>query len=159
MAREKGMKGVRYKLSPQVTNEELNALFADAWPGPRQSEDFGPVLRRSLSYVCAYQEGKLVGFVNVAWDGGTHAFLLDPTVRSEHRRQGIGRQLARRAEELARKSGAEWLHVDFEPRLAEFYRKCGFRESRAGLINLRETDKSRMMRKRGTPGRKPSATS
>ena len=137
------MKDVRYKLSPQVANEDLNALFADAWPGPRQDEDFGPVLRRSLGYVCAYQEGELVGFVNVAWDGGAHAFLLDTTVRSDRRRQGIGRQLVRHAEELARKSGAEWLHVDFEPRLEEFYRKCGFRESRAGLINLRETEKSR----------------
>jgi len=45
--------------------------------------------------------------------------------------------------ETARKSGAAWLHVDFEPRLEAFYRKCGFRESCAGLINLRETEKGR----------------
>ena len=139
------MKEVQYKLNPQVANEDLNALFADAWPGPHQDEDFGPVLGRSLGYVCAYQEGELVGFVNIAWDGGAHAFLLDTTVRSDRRRQGIGRQLVRHAEELARKNGAEWLHVDFEPRLEEFYRRCGFRESRAGLINLRETEKSRTM--------------
>ncbi len=135
------MKDVEYRLSPEVSNEALNALFADAWPGPHRDGDFAPVLRRSLGYICAYREGELVGFVNVAWDGGAHAFLLDPTVRTDCRRQGIGRQLVRRAEELARKSGAEWLHVDFEPRLEEFYRKCGFRESRAGLINLRETEK------------------
>ena len=88
-----------YRISPSVTNQELNELFADAWPGARQNEDFGPVLRRSLGYVCAYQGGDLVGFVNVAWDGGVHAFLLDTTVRSDCRRQGIGRQLLRACEE------------------------------------------------------------
>ena len=134
------MNDVQYTLNPVVTNEALNALFADAWPGWPDDEDFGPVLRRSLGYVCAYREDELVGFVNVAWDGGVHAFLLDTTVRSDCRRRGIGLQLVRHAEELARKRGLEWLHVDFDRELEAFYRKCGFRESRAGLINLRETE-------------------
>jgi hypothetical protein len=32
----------------------------------------------------------------------------------------------------------EWLHVDFEPHLDEFYHKCGFKETRAGLIRLND---------------------
>jgi GNAT superfamily N-acetyltransferase len=132
------MYDIQYRFSPAVTNEELNALFKAAWPGPRGDVDFISVLRRSLGYVCAYDGGELVGFVNVAWDGGAHAFLLDTTVRPDRRRQGIGRELVQRAEEVARKGGAEWLHVDFEPRLEQFYRACGFQESRAGLINLKE---------------------
>jgi GNAT superfamily N-acetyltransferase len=134
---------VEYKLSPQVTNEEMNALFADTWPGPHKYWDFAPVLQCSLGYVCAYHNDQLIGFANVAWDGGAHAFLLDPTVRSDCQRKGIGRELVRRAEELARKNGVEWLHVDFEPRLEVFYQKCGFRESHAGLINLRECEEHR----------------
>ena len=137
------MNGIEYRLSPAVTNEQLNALFAAAWPGPHDDTDFAPVLRRSLGYVCAYEGGQLVGFVNVAWDGAAHAFLLDPTVSPDRHRRGIGRQLVRHAEDLARASGAEWLHVDYEPRLEPFYRECGFRESRAGLINLREPKDSR----------------
>lgn len=133
------MDGIEYRLNPPVTNGALNALFAEAWPGPWPNWDFGPVLQRSLGYICAYQGGDLVGFVNVAWDGGVHTFLLDTTVRSDLRRQGVGRQLVHHAEELARQSGAEWLHVDFEPELEAFYRKCGFQETRAGLINLRGT--------------------
>ena len=70
-------------------------------------------------------------------DGGAHAFLLDTTVRCNCRRRGIGRELVRHAEVLARKRGAEWLHVDFEPRLQAFYRQCGFHESLAGLIDLK----------------------
>ncbi len=129
---------IEYTIGAPVTNEELNRLFDDAWPGPREENDFQAVLRHSLGYVCARRDRQLVGFVNVAWDGGAHAFVLDTTVRTDCQRAGIGRELVRRCQEIAREAGAEWLHVDFEPRLEEFYRQCGFRESQAGLINLKD---------------------
>lgn len=127
---------VRYRISPEVANEELDGLFADAWQTPPGTRNYAPVLRRSLGYVCAYSGDELVGFVNIAWDGGLHAFLLDTTVRSDLQRRGIGRELVRRAQNLARKAGASWLHVDYEPALGEFYRKCSFRETEAGLVDL-----------------------
>lgn len=128
---------VEYRISPPVTNEELNELFADStWPN-HEWWDFVPTLQKSLGYVCAYQGDRLVGFVNVAWDGGHHAFLLDTTVRQNRQRQGIGLELVQRAEYLAREAGLEWLHVDFEEQLSEFYEKCGFKNTKAGLIKLR----------------------
>ena len=57
------MESIEYKPSPPVTNRALNALFAEAWPGPWPDRDFGPVPRRSLGYVCACQEDELV----VSW--------------------------------------------------------------------------------------------
>jgi len=126
---------IKYEISPDITNEALNALFADAWPH-HTPRDFRPVLSQSLGHVCAIADGVLVGFVNVAWDGGAHAFLLDPTVRSDFQRKGIGSELVRLAAELARSQEVEWLHVDYEPRLADFYRKCGFRHTEAGLLKL-----------------------
>ncbi len=44
----------------------------------------------SLGWVTARLQphGGLAGFVNVAWDGGDHAFLLDTKVAAEHQRQG-----------------------------------------------------------------------
>jgi GNAT superfamily N-acetyltransferase len=130
------MTGVSYLVSPPVANEELNALFAASWPG-YEPGDFGPVLGRSLAYVCAYAGDALVGFVNVAWDGGIHAFLLDTTVHPGWRRQGIGRELVVRAAEEARRRGMYWLHVDYEPHLDSFYRGCGFEPTLAGLMHLR----------------------
>jgi len=124
-----------------VTNEALNALFADAWPN-HAPRDFSRVLSQNLGHVCATLDGALVGFVNVAWDGGVHAFLLDPTVRSDFQRQGIGTRLVRHAIALARSKGVEWLHVDYESRLAGFYAKCGFRTTKAGLINLKNAERS-----------------
>ena len=93
-------------------------------------------MSRSLVHLGAYAEGALVGFVNVAWDGGVHAFLLDPTVHPDHRRTGLGTLMVRRAAELSAERGAEWLHVDYEPHLAGFYRGCGFRATEAGLMRL-----------------------
>jgi predicted N-acetyltransferase YhbS len=75
--------------------------------------------------------------VYVAWDGAQHAFLLEPTVHPEHRHQGIGSELVRRAADAARDAGCEWLHVDYEEALTPFYKACGFERTAAGLIRLR----------------------
>jgi ribosomal protein S18 acetylase RimI-like enzyme len=97
--------GVDYFVNPVVTNELLNELFCAAWP-EHSCRDFRPILERSLAYICAYDANRrLIGFVNVAWDGGIHAFLLDTTVRPDWRRRGIGRKLVERAEHSARESG------------------------------------------------------
>src|SRR5829696_8974739 len=87
---------VNYRASPSVTNAELNALFAVAWQ-EHTWRDFDPVLSRSLTFFCAYYEERLVGFVNLAWDGGHLTFMLDTTVHPEFRRVGIGRKLVKRA--------------------------------------------------------------
>ena len=83
--------------------------------------------------MCARQGGELVGFVNVAWDGGAHAFILDTVVAVGARRSGIGTGLVAAAAGHARAAGCEWLHVDFEDHLAAFYfRACGFTPTRPG---------------------------
>lgn len=118
---------------PHLTDDELNGLFLASWPG-HTSRPFGEVLKRSLAYFGAYQATQLVGFVNVAWDGGVHAFLLDPTVHPDFRRQGIGLALVNAAAGVVAHSGIEWLHVDYEPALESFYRAAGFRPTHAGLL-------------------------
>ncbi len=124
---------VTYKVCPEISNEALNALFATAWENyiPRE---FASVLSRSLAYICAYSEEVLVGFVNLAWDGGIHAFLLDTTVHSAYQRRGTGQELVAQAVLVARERGIEWIHVDYEPHLQGFYEACGFKPTQAGLI-------------------------
>jgi GNAT superfamily N-acetyltransferase len=94
----------------------------------------------SLGWVIARLPGDgLAGFVNVAWDGGDHAFLLDTKVARDHQRQGIATALVGHAVRHAQAAGCEWLHVDFEPHLAMFcLDACGFQSTPAGLIRLRQ---------------------
>ncbi len=92
----------------------------------------------SLGWVTARAtDGGVVGFVNVAWDGGGHAFLLDTKTHGMFQRKGIGTRLVALAVEHAKAAGCEWLHVDFAPELEPFYfDACGFRTTLAGLIHL-----------------------
>jgi GNAT superfamily N-acetyltransferase len=128
---------ITYTISPPTDNTALNALFGAAWP-EHMPADFGRVHSHSLAYLCAYAGERLVGYVNLAWDGGAHAFLLDTTLHPDWQRRGVGGELVRRAAEVARERGAQWLHVDYEPHLDGFYRGCGFRPTAAGLIRLQE---------------------
>jgi GNAT superfamily N-acetyltransferase len=120
------------------TNAELNALHAEGFAHEVLDWDWrGQVERHSLGWVCARDDGSLTGFVNVAWDGGSHAFILDTLVAAGARRRGVGAGLVAVAVREARAAGCEWLHVDFDDHLRPFYfDACGFRPTDAGLIAL-----------------------
>lgn len=75
--------------------------------------------------------------MNVPWDGGTHAFILDTLVAARVRRQGIGARMIAIAVDEVRAAGCEWLHVDFDDDLRTFYfDSCGFVPTNAGVIAL-----------------------
>jgi GNAT superfamily N-acetyltransferase len=120
---------------PFASDAAMRELWRSAWQndGP---ESFVPILRRSLVHIGAFDGARLVGFVNVAWDGGVHAFILDPCVHRSYQRQGIASRMLAQAASEARERGAQWLHVDFEPHLTQFYRSCGFGPTEAGLMAL-----------------------
>jgi hypothetical protein len=61
--------GVVLTVRQPLTDAELNALFAAAWPDHRRVR-FEPVLQRSLIWIAARSGDRLVGFVNVATDVG-----------------------------------------------------------------------------------------
>ena len=135
------------------TNEEVNALHAEAFQtGLYDESEWNWVEltgRHSLGWVVAREGGaggeggeggegrKLVGFVNVLWDGLVHAWLQDTMVAASARGRGVGTALVDRAREGAKAAGCGYLHVDFDEDLGAFYfGACGFRPTTAGLIEL-----------------------
>lgn len=130
--------GFTYAWRGDFVNEEVNALHAQAFDHPVLEDDWkAQVHEHSLGWVCARDGDELVGFVNVPWDGATHAFILDAMVSARAGRQGIGTELIAVAVAEARVVGCEWLHVDFEDHLRPFYfDACGFTPTNAGLIAL-----------------------
>ncbi|GAA4604027.1 GNAT superfamily N-acetyltransferase [Actinoplanes octamycinicus] len=122
-----------------VDDREVSLLHARAFGGdPVEVRPWAARLDRyALTWVGAFDDGRLVGFVQVCWDGGPHAFVLDTAVDPDWQHRGIGTALVKAAAEEARAAGCEWLHVDFEPHLEHFYvEQCGFRRTPAGLIAL-----------------------
>ncbi|MFI1828428.1 GNAT family N-acetyltransferase [Streptomyces sp. NPDC020412] len=128
---------VSYAWRDPITDEEMVDLVR-SHGGNAEAGWWDRISGHSLGWVGARdEEGVLVGFVNVAWDGGDHAFLIDTKTRGTHQRRGIGTAVVRLAAERARGAGCEWLHVDFDPGMGEFYfGACGFRSTEAGLIHL-----------------------
>ena len=132
---------VAYSWRGDFENTEVNALHAEAFSHSILDDDWQAQLQRSLGWVSARIGYELVGFVNVSWDGGVHAFIVDTMVASRVRHAGVGKQLITIAREHACEAGCEWLHVDFEEHLEPFYfGACGFRPTKAGLIRLSPQD-------------------
>jgi GNAT superfamily N-acetyltransferase len=139
---------IAYEWRGPFDSTEVNALHAEAFGDRGRQGGAGDrvagtrdwrvqVERHSLGWVCARAGGDLAGFVNVAWDGGVHAFILDTMVAAGMRRRGVGTGLIALAVREVRGAGCEWLHVDFEEHLQPFYlHGCGFTPSAAGLIAL-----------------------
>ncbi|MEU6995922.1 GNAT family N-acetyltransferase [Streptomyces sp. NPDC046465] len=130
---------ITYEWRGAFDDPAVNALHAQAFEhAPLPIGWHAQLHRHSLGWVCARAEGGLVGFVNVAWDGGVHAFVLDTVVAQDLRGTGIGAELVAAAVRGARAADCEWLHVDFDEHLRPFYfEACGFRPTDAGLIALR----------------------
>jgi GNAT superfamily N-acetyltransferase len=132
---------VTYTWRGHVENEELNRLHAEAFDTRVYSADewdwVGLLNRHSLGWVAARDDDRLVGFVNVLWDGLVHAWLQDTMVAPGARHRGVGTGVVKIAEREARAAGCEWLHVDFDDHLRPFYLSaCGFAPTSAGLIAL-----------------------
>jgi GNAT superfamily N-acetyltransferase len=112
-------------------------LFTAAWGSPKAG--YERVFAHSFTWIAAWVGDELVGFVNVAWDGDVHFFLLDTTVHPDRQGKGIGQRLVEEAIDACRGHG-EWLHVDAdEDLMTGFYvRHCGFDPTAAGLVDLRQ---------------------
>jgi ribosomal protein S18 acetylase RimI-like enzyme len=129
------MANLTYATRAAVDLGELQALFARAWDGSGKP-DYDRVLSRSFTWVTAHDDERLVGFVNIAWDGGVHFFMLDTTVDPAYQRQGIGTELVRRAIDACRGHG-EWMHVDSDDELMErLYFAVGFAPATAGTVGV-----------------------
>jgi GNAT superfamily N-acetyltransferase len=132
---------VTYEWRGPFDNVELNELHAEAFETRVFDETewnwLDQVHRHSLGWVVAREGNRLIGFVNVLWDGLVHAWLQDTVVAKHARHRGVGTALVVMAVDQARQAGCEWMHVDFEGHLRPFYLDaCGFRPTDAGLIAL-----------------------
>lgn len=132
---------VTYEWRGEFTNVEANALHAEAFETRLFDETEWNwtelVAKHSLGWVVARHDGRLVGFINIVWDGLVHAWIQDTMVATDARGQGVGTGLVAVAREHARAARCEWLHVDFDEQLRPFYfDACGFVPTTAGLISL-----------------------
>lgn len=133
---------VALEWNAEFDGDEVERLHVAAFGGGREPVDgeywVDGVRRYSLGCCTARTGGALVGFLNVLTDGHTHAWLQDVIVDPGQQRSGIGQAMTELAVVRATEAGCEWMHVDFDDDVADFYlRVCGFEPTRAGLRYLR----------------------
>jgi GNAT superfamily N-acetyltransferase len=136
---------VQLRVRFPVDDARLSALHNTAFSTPGPVREWSRQLERhALTWTGAFDGDDLIGFIQVAWDGGRHAFLLDTAVHPAWQHRGIGAALVAAATTAARAAGCEWLHVDYEPHLTGFYvQTCGFQPTGAALRNLSRTPPDR----------------
>jgi ribosomal protein S18 acetylase RimI-like enzyme len=124
-----------FRVRPDISTEDQDQLRAEGFEHHVPGYDWSSQLDRSLLWIGAFAGDRLVGFVNLAWDGGVHTFLLDTAVAADMRHRGIGTRLVREAISAAREhAGVEWVHVDADEELMRrLYLPAGFSPSPAGI--------------------------
>jgi GNAT superfamily N-acetyltransferase len=95
-----------------ISDAELVAL-TESYGGNSEVGWWDRIRPYSLGWVTArVPSGEAAGFVNVAWDGGDHAFLIDTKVRADLSRRGIGTDLVRIATHFASSTSMPAVHED-----------------------------------------------
>ncbi len=83
---------ITYEWRGGFDNVEVNALHAEAFETRVFDESewnwVRLVAEHSLGWVVAREDGDLVGFVNVVWDGLVHAWIQDTMVAAKAGRRG-----------------------------------------------------------------------
>jgi GNAT superfamily N-acetyltransferase len=114
-----------YNLHPEPTPEEQYRIidplivYNEAQAGPRNKKDFAfSVQSETGEFV-----GGLLGFTHF-----NHFFVSALYVHQLFRKEGIGRELMKRAEALALEQGSDVIYLDtFDYQAPEFYEKLGFK--------------------------------
>jgi ribosomal protein S18 acetylase RimI-like enzyme len=116
---------VTYTLKPEPAPEEryliIDPLIAynDAQVGPRNRKEFALSVRSEMGEFV----GGLLGFTHF-----NHFFIGALHVDQRFRKEGIGRELMKRAEALALKQGCDVIYLDtFDYQAPRFYEKLGFK--------------------------------
>ena len=99
------MDDIQYCWRGPVTDAEMVDLVT-AHGGQTQAGWWDQVRPHCLGWVTARTvDGLLVGFVNVAWDGGDHAVLPNTKVRREYQRRGIATKSSAWLSRIQRRRG------------------------------------------------------
>lgn len=127
--------------APNAEQSRLIAGLYRAQGWRLASDDESPQWIRRLvagshCFVVAMENGEIVGMGRAISDGISDAYIQDLTVRSDHRKRGIGGRILRTILERLHADGLRWIGLIAEPGSPNLYRHAGFREMPAAVPML-----------------------
>ncbi|MDD0853746.1 GNAT family N-acetyltransferase [Halobacteriovorax sp. GB3] len=113
--------------------EKLNIEgFFVGWPSPPSSTVFRKLLEGSYKAVLAFEDHKLVGFVNSISDGVLSAYIPLLEVLPTHHNKGIGKELIKRIQKELEHLYMVDLLCDQE--LISYYEKLGMMKAQGACM-------------------------
>ena len=114
-----------YQSDKNLEIQDLQDLFlALDWDSGNHPEKLAKAIRSSTSVFTAWDNGALVGLVNVLSDGYMAAYIHYMLVRPEYQGKGVGRHLM----DMVTEAYADVPHkvlVSYGPAVG-FYERCGY---------------------------------
>jgi GNAT superfamily N-acetyltransferase len=108
-------------------------LAQKVWPREYDEDQAAQALHRTIN-IAAWGGMRLVGLVRVPSDGNLFTTVPEVMVDPAYQRQGIGRELMRRA--LAAAPGGR-LFFGAQPGNEPFFERCGFKRGPVGFVTGR----------------------
>jgi ribosomal protein S18 acetylase RimI-like enzyme len=123
---------IQYTTDLENINQfDLNGFFV-GWPNPPSNEVFKKLLRGSYKVVLAYEDNKLIGFINSVSDGVLSAYIPLLEVLPEYQGKGIGKELVKKLQGELKHLYMVDLLCDEE--LIPYYEKVGMMKSQGACM-------------------------
>ncbi len=122
-----------YKVNETVPVKELADLRESAgWN--RMENEYASPLMASYCHIAAYEDDKLVGYIDSVSNGVTDAYIQDLMVCPSCRGRGIGTELMNRMIAYLKEKHIFMISVVYEEDLRTFYERFGFRHMLCGQM-------------------------
>ncbi|BDA72115.1 GNAT family acetyltransferase [Calothrix sp. PCC 7716] len=126
------MENYHVNLNPKIKDWEVPDLRESVgWE--RRDSDYPLLFEKCTFWVGVHEKGKLIAFGYIAGTGLEHGYLEDIMVHPGYQRKGIGSALVKILLEEAKRIGIKIVTVTFKASHSNFYSRCGFMPSSAGL--------------------------
>ena len=114
---------MQYTFNTDILDElRLDGFFV-GWPNSPSKEVFKKLLRGSYKVVLAYEDDKLIGFINSISDGVLSAYIPLLEVIPEYQGKGIGKELVKKLKEEL--SSLYMVDLLCDEELIPYYEKLG----------------------------------
>ena len=92
----------------------------------RMEEEYANPLLTSYYHIAAYEDNKLIGYVDSVSNGVTDAYIQDLMVHPDYQGRGVGTNLMKKIIEHLKEKHIYMVSVVFEENLKSFYERLGF---------------------------------
>lgn len=127
---------ISYEISPPIEAENIDKLRASVGWTPL-GQAYQTALKRSIFYICAFEEANLVGFLDVVSNGVTDAYIQNFLVAADWQGHGIGKTMMELALKMLTEMSVRTVWLLFDPELEPYYRQFGFTPLSGGRLRLR----------------------